>query len=49
VGRAFECSCTDGQNPRKTVPAAIRKTFYRILFFYIIGVLVVGMIVDSSS
>jgi len=37
------------QNPRKTVPSAIRKTFYRIVFFYIIGVLIVGMIVDSES
>lgn len=37
------------QNPRKTVPSAIRKTFYRILFFYIFGVLIVGMIVDSNS
>ncbi|ORY35551.1 putative amino acid transporter [Naematelia encephala] len=39
----------EAKNPRKTVPAAIKKTFFRILFFYIIGVLIVGMIVDSSS
>jgi amino acid transporter len=37
------------QNPRKTVPAAIKKTFFRILFFYICGVLIVGMVVDSNS
>jgi amino acid transporter len=39
----------EAKNPRKTVPAAIRKTFYRILFFYIFGVLIVGMIVSSNS
>ncbi|WWD18292.1 hypothetical protein CI109_102742 [Kwoniella shandongensis] len=39
----------EAKNPRKTVPAAIKKTFFRILFFYIIGVLLIGMIVDSSS
>lgn len=39
----------EAKNPRKTVPAAIRKTFFRILFFYICGVLIVGMIVSSSS
>lgn len=27
----------------------MKKTFWRILFFYIIGVLVIGMVVDSSS
>lgn len=39
----------EAKNPRKTVPSAIRKTFYRILFFYICGVLIVGMVVDSQS
>ena len=39
----------EAKNPRKTVPAAIKKTFYRIIFFYIIGVLIIGMIVSSSS
>jgi len=27
----------------------MKKTFWRILFFYIIGVLVIGMVVDTSS
>jgi len=39
----------EAKNPRKTVPAAIKKTFFRIIFFYICGVLIVGMVVDSSS
>jgi amino acid transporter len=39
----------EAKNPRKTVPSAIKKTFYRILFFYILGILIVGMIVDSDN
>ncbi|WVQ82813.1 hypothetical protein IAT38_004945 [Cryptococcus sp. DSM 104549] len=39
----------EAKNPRKTVPSAIRKTFFRIIFFYILSTLLVGMIVDSSS
>lgn len=39
----------EAKNPRKTVPSAIKKTFYRILFFYIFCILIVGMIVDSSG
>lgn len=39
----------EAKNPRKTVPAAIRKTFYRIVFFYIVGVLIIGMVVPSNS
>jgi amino acid transporter len=39
----------EAKNPRKTVPSAIKKTFYRILFFYIILILLVGMIVDPTG
>lgn len=39
----------EAKNPRKTVPAAIKKTFYRILFFYILGILFVGMVVDPQG
>lgn len=39
----------EAKNPRKTVPSAIKKTFYRILFFYIILILLVGMIVDPKG
>lgn len=39
----------EAKNPRKTVPSAIKKTFYRILFFYIICILLVGMVVDSEG
>ncbi|ODO00384.1 hypothetical protein I350_07021 [Cryptococcus amylolentus CBS 6273] len=39
----------EARNPRKTVPAAIKKTFFRIIFFYMLCILLVGMIVDSES
>ncbi|WWC68267.1 uncharacterized protein I206_102190 [Kwoniella pini CBS 10737] len=39
----------EAKNPRKAVPAAVKKTFYRVAFFYVIGVLIIGMIVDSHS
>lgn len=39
----------EAQNPRKTVPRAIKLTFYRILFFYVLSVLLVGMIVPYNS
>ncbi|KAI9777961.1 MAG: hypothetical protein M1839_008496 [Geoglossum umbratile] len=39
----------EAQNPRKTIPRAIKLTFYRILFFYILSVFLLGMIVPFNS
>lgn len=39
----------EAQNPRKTVPRAIKLTFYRIVFFYIISIFLLGMIVPYNS
>lgn len=39
----------EAQNPRKTVPRAIKLTFYRILFFYCLSVLFVGMNVPYDA
>ncbi|KAI5459689.1 amino acid permease/ SLC12A domain-containing protein [Mariannaea sp. PMI_226] len=39
----------EAQNPRKTIPKAIKLTFYRILIFYCLSVLLVGMIVPYNS
>ncbi|KAI9753072.1 MAG: oligosaccharyl transferase glycoprotein complex, beta subunit [Chaenotheca gracillima] len=39
----------EAQNPRKTIPRAIRLTFYRILFFYILSVFLLGMLVPYDS
>jgi amino acid transporter len=42
-------SGTETKNPRKIIPDATRKTFYRVFFFYVLSILVVGMIVLISS
>ncbi|KAF2104615.1 amino acid permease Dip5 [Rhizodiscina lignyota] len=39
----------EAQNPRKVIPRAIKLTFFRILFFYCISVLLLGMIVPYNS
>ncbi len=39
----------EAQNPRKTVPRAIKLTFFRILIFYCLSVLLVGMLVPYVS
>lgn len=39
----------EAQNPRRTVPKAIRLTFYRILVFYCLSALLIGMIVPYNS
>ena len=36
-------------NPRKTVPAAIRKTFYRILFFFVLTVFFLGILIPYDN
>ncbi|GAB7343281.1 hypothetical protein MBLNU457_1337t1 [Dothideomycetes sp. NU457] len=39
----------EAQNPRRTIPKAIKLTFYRILVFYVLSVLLLGMIVPYNS
>ncbi|KAL1303753.1 hypothetical protein AAFC00_007095 [Neodothiora populina] len=36
-------------NPRKTVPAAIKKTFYRILFFFVLTIFFIGLLVPYDN
>ncbi|KAJ2985441.1 hypothetical protein NUW58_g5528 [Xylaria curta] len=38
----------EAQNPRRTIPRAIKLTFYRIVVFYIVSVFLVGMIVPYN-
>lgn len=45
VGIAFG----EAPNPRKTIRKAIRQTLWRIVFFYIIGALVLGMAVPYTN
>ena len=39
----------EAKNPRLNMPKAVRMTFFRILFFYIISVFLLGMVVPYSS
>jgi amino acid transporter len=39
----------EAENPRRNVPKAIKRTFWRILVFYVGGVFVIGLIVPSTS
>ncbi|KAH7107279.1 dicarboxylic amino acid permease [Auriculariales sp. MPI-PUGE-AT-0066] len=39
----------EAQNPRKNIPTAIRRTFWRILVFYVGGVFCVGLTVPSRN
>lgn len=39
----------EAQNPRRTIPRAIRLTFFRILVFYVLSVFLVGMLVPYNS
>ncbi|BFZ62076.1 amino acid transporter [Saitoella coloradoensis] len=39
----------EARNPRRTVPKAIRLTFFRILVFYVLSVLLLGLIVPYNS
>jgi amino acid transporter len=37
------------ENPRKTVPSAIRKTFYRILLFFVLTIFFIGLLVPYTN
>jgi amino acid transporter len=39
----------EAQNPRKTIPRAIKLTFFRILFFYCLSVLLIGTLVPYNA
>ena len=39
----------EAENPRKNIPKAVRRVFWRILFFYILGTLAIGVLVPSND
>lgn len=39
----------EAQNPRKTIPRAVKLTFTRIVLFYVIAVFLLGMLVPFNS
>jgi len=42
-------AAAEAENPRRNVPKAIRRVFYRILLFYIGGVIVIGWLVAYND
>jgi amino acid transporter len=42
-------TAAEAKNPRRSIPKAIRITFYRILFFYCLSIFLVGLIVPYNS
>ncbi|CAL3972564.1 unnamed protein product [Diplocarpon coronariae] len=39
----------EAKNPRKNIPKAVRRVFWRILFFYVFGSLAIGVLVASND
>lgn len=39
----------EAKNPSQTLPRAIRNTFFRIVFFYIVTIFLIGMCVPSND
>jgi len=39
----------EAENPRKNIPKAVKRVFWRILFFYVLGTLAIGCIVSSED
>lgn len=37
------------EDPRRNIPKAVRRTFWRILFFYMVGSLAIGLVVGSDD
>ncbi|CAG9981808.1 unnamed protein product [Clonostachys byssicola] len=42
-------TAAEAKNPRRSIPKAIRLTFYRILFFYCLSIFLAGLIVPYNS
>lgn len=42
-------TAAEAENPRRNVPKAIRRVFYRILLFYVGGVIVIGWLVAYND
>ncbi|KAI1339090.1 amino acid permease/ SLC12A domain-containing protein [Xylariaceae sp. FL0016] len=42
-------AAAETQNPRRAIPAACKRVFFRIVIFYMLAILVVGMLVASND
>lgn len=39
----------EAENPRKNIPKAVRRVFWRILFFYVLGSLAIGVLLSYKD
>lgn len=46
---AIGIAVAEVKNPRRTLPRAIKRVFYRIAIFYVGGILIVGMLIPSTQ
>ncbi|KAF8552180.1 amino acid permease [Imleria badia] len=44
-----EMAAAEAKNPRRNVPKAVRRVYFRLLVFYIGGVFVIGLLVPSNN
>lgn len=45
----FAVAAGEAENPRHNIPKAVRRVFWRILFFYVIGSLAIGVLVPYND
>ena len=45
----FAVAAGEAENPRHNIPKAVRRVFWRILFFYVIGSLAIGVLVPFND
>ncbi|KAF9017102.1 hypothetical protein BDZ89DRAFT_1140979 [Hymenopellis radicata] len=49
-GPEFVSMCAgEAENPRKTIPKAIQRVFWRLAAFYVLGILCVGILIASND
>ncbi|KIY52295.1 hypothetical protein FISHEDRAFT_35595 [Fistulina hepatica ATCC 64428] len=49
-GPEFVAMCAaEAENPRKTIPKAVRRVFWRLAAFYVLGILCVGILVAYND
>ncbi|KAI9567934.1 amino acid permease [Boletus coccyginus] len=46
---AVAMAAAEARNPRRNIPKAIRRVYFRVLVFYIGGVFVIGLLVPSNN
>ncbi|TGO13131.1 hypothetical protein BTUL_0076g00310 [Botrytis tulipae] len=42
-------AAAETENPHRSIPKAVKRVTYRILFFYVLGTLLIGMIIPSND